>query len=294
MAKSAEKTQEQIFEEMKALLTPEELEQLMKLTWQDNGGGGIKTPILKINYKERADKNGKKIAKGNFVLGQASGVVDGKKVLVEAGVDLGNKLNVVILKTGSQYSYWCEDVKSRCSSQIITERGEIPRGFNLKNVCSDGSCPRRKAGVEKGDRCINQMIAYVRLPAGTKLPDGTDCPIAMLYVKGMSYKPLQDYINSDLKGIPTIAVTTELSTSEEEQGATVFYVLQLKKGATVPTEVFKQNYELVAGVNSQLLDYKKEQAKKLIESKSGEVISKDEVVDAKLVNAPNPDSDIDW
>jgi len=255
-------TETDAYQELLDLLTDEEKENLARLTGQGNGGG-TKTPIVKINYKERADLSGNKVPKGNFVLGQSSKTVDGKKVLEHAGTDLGEKLNCVILKVGTQYSFWSEDPKKRCSSQIICERGEVPTGYNYKSVCNDKSCARRKDGLEKGDRCINQHVVYLRLPAGTKLPDGTDCPIAMFYVKGTSYKAFQDYINEGLKGIPTIAVTTKFSTEEDEQGATVFYRLKSDKGEPVPAAVFKENFQLVTGVNKQLLEFKNEQQKKL-------------------------------
>lgn len=263
MAKPVKGTEVDVYAEMLALLSPEEQENLMRLTGQNQGGGGTKTPVVKINYKERADITGVKIPKGNFVLGQASATVDGKKVLSTAGTDLGTELNAVILKVGTQFSFWNDDIKKRCSSQVICERGEKPIGFNLKNVCNDGSCPRRKEGIEKGDRCTNQYIVYLRLPAGTKLPDGTDCPVAMMYIKGTSYKPFQDYITVELKGIPSIALVTKFSTTEEEQGSTIFYVLNIEKGAPVPAAVFKENFQLVGGVDKQLMEYKSEQLKKL-------------------------------
>ena len=255
-------TETDAYQELLDLLTDEEKENLARLTGQ--GNGGVKSTLVNLPENVKIHKINIKIKrKGNFVLGQSSKTVDGKKVLEHAGTDLGEKLNCVILKVGTQYSFWSEDPKKRCSSQIICERGEVPTGYNYKSVCNDKSCARRKDGLEKGDRCINQHVVYLRLPAGTKLPDGTDCPIAMFYVKGTSYKAFQDYINEGLKGIPTIAVTTKFSTEEDEQGATVFYRLKSDKGEPVPAAVFKENFQLVTGVNKQLLEFKNEQQKKL-------------------------------
>lgn len=293
---AATQSQEDAYAELKGLLSEEELAILMKLTGQEQqGGGGTRTPVIKVNYKERADVNGKKVAKGNFVIGQKSGLVEGKKVLQEVGTDLGDTLKAIILKVGTQYSYWNENKALCCSSQIITEKGETPVGYNLKNVCSDGSCPRRKEGVDKKDRCPSQYVVYFRMPEGTKLPDGTDCPVAMMYVKGTSYKPFQTYLDEELKGIPTIAVVTEISTTEEEQGSTIYFVESFKKGAVVPKEVFKQNFELVSGVDKQLLEYKDQQKQKLLadKSKDAPVLSAGDTggKDAVVING---DDGIQW
>lgn len=288
--KTTNPTETDAYKAMLDLLTDEERENLARLTGQGGGGGGTKTPVVKINYKERADASGKKVAKGNFVLGQSNKIVDGKKILEHAGTDLGNSLDCVILKTGTQFSFWHDDPKKRCSSQIITEYGEIPVGFNLKCRCNDKSCERRKDGTPKADRCVNQYVVYLRLPAGTRLPDGTDCPIAIMYIKGTSYKPFQDYLNDTLKGIPSIAVITKFSTEESEQGSTIFFTLNMEKGDMVPTAVFKENFQLVTGVNTQLLEYKAEQAKKIASSStySGSTYSAPE---AELVK---DDADISW
>jgi hypothetical protein len=260
------KTDEELLKEMMDMLSPEEREKLAGLTGQGNGGGGTKTPVVKVNYQEIADSKGIEIPKGNFVLGQKSDTIDGKEVLTSAGTDLGKELSAVILKVGNQFSYWSPNVKLRCSSQIITERSEVPVGFNLKNVCNDKSCPRRKEGCAKDDHCINQFIVYLRMPAGTKMPDGSDCPVAMMYIKGTSYMPFKEYMDNGLKGIPSIAVSTKFSVSKDKKGSTVFFVLGIEKGAPVPTAVFKENFDLVSGVNKQLLEYKAESQKKLAEA----------------------------
>lgn len=266
MAKT--KTDAELLQEMMDMLSPEERANLASLTGQNSSGGGTKTPVVKINYQEIADVNGVEIPKGNFVLGQKSDVIDGKEVLTSAGTDLGKELNCVVLKTGTQYSFWSGNAKLRCSSQIICERGEVPMGYNLKNVCNDKSCPRRKDDCAKDERCISQYIAYLRLPAGTKLPDGTDCPIAMMYIKGTSYMPFKEYMEAGLKGIPSIAVTTKFSVAKDKKGSTVFFVLGAEKGSPVPTEVFKENFQLVSGINKQLVEYKAENQKKLTETSS--------------------------
>jgi len=256
------------YAELMAGLSDEERAILGRLTGQDNtGGGGSKTPIVKINYREKTAADGTKVPKGNFCVGQKNEVKDGKTVLATAGTDLGETLEAVILKVGTQYSAWSTDPKKRCSSQVICERGEVPVGYNLKNVCNDKSCPRRKEGVEKEDKCVNQHVVYLRLPAGVKLPDGTDCPVAMFYVKGTSYKPFQEYMES-LKGIPSIALTTKFKTTEEESGSTLFYVLGFEKGQAVPAAIFKENFAMVTGINNQLVEYKQSQATKMLEDKS--------------------------
>lgn len=287
----AKNTQTNPYEEMLSMLSDEERAALSKMTGQDNSGSGTKTPIVKINYRERAAQDGTKIAKGNFCVGQKNTTVDGKTTLATAGTDLGNELSAVILKVGQQFSFWDADMKKRCSSQVICERGEVPTGYNLKHVCNDRSCPRRKEGIDKTERCSAQFVVYLRLPDGTKLPDGTDCPVAMMYVKGTSYKPFQTYMDTDLKGIPSIALTSKFKTTEEEQGSTLFYVLSFEKGKPVPTEVFKQNFSIVSGLNSQLIEFKEAQAKKLLDSPK--LANKDTDSGVVVVNSGD-DSEIPW
>lgn len=281
------------FEEMLALLSPEERETLAKLTGQDQGGSGTRTPVVKINYREKTAQDGTKIAKGNFCVGQKNGTVDGKTVLLTAGTDLGTVLEAVILKKGQQFSFWNEDAKKRCSSQVICERNEVPVGYNLKSVCNDRSCARRKEGVDKADRCVSQYVVYLRMPAGTKLPDGTDCLIAMFYIKGTSYMPFQGYMDTELKSIPSIAVTTKFSTTEEEQGSTLFYVLGFEKGQPVPISVFKENFQLVGGINKQIIEYKGEQAKKMLEGTKAEGKSATEGTQ-RGVTVVNEDDQLAW
>jgi len=290
MAKTTNDKITAAYEEMMNLLSPEERAALKQMTGQDQGGGGSKTPIVKINYREKTAQDGTKIAKGNFCVGQKNATVDGKTVMLTAGTDLGSELTAVILKKGQQFSFWDNDAKKRCSSQVICERGEVPTGYNLKNVCNDKSCPRRKDGIDKGDKCTCQYVVYLRLPAGTKLPDGTPCEVAMMYIKGNSYMPFQTYMETELKSIPSIAVNTVLSTEECEQGATLFYELKFAKGAPVTKEVFTENFQMVSGINKQLVEYKEEQAKKMLEG------PKDSSGGSSYGNATvvNDDSEIAW
>lgn len=269
----AKKNSEQDFQaalsEMMELLSPEERAVIEQVTGQSEMKNGNKTPVLKVNYQERKDINGKRIAKGNFVIGQRSAVRDGKEILEEAGTDLGDSLEINILKAGSQYSYWSKDPKQRCSSQIILERSEKPIGYNLKKVCNDKSCPRRQDGIDRNDKCINQYVVFVRLPKGTELPDGTDCPVAMMYVKGTNYMPFQDYTKGlTAAKVPSFAVKTVVSTEEEYSGSTLFFVLQFKRGAA-DTENFRENFEIASGVSKDLIAYKEQQNAKLLEGPKG-------------------------
>lgn len=266
-------------------LSDEEKAIVGKLTGQDNGGGGSKTPVVKINFN-RADTNGKKVPKGNFVLGQKAGMVDGKPATLEIGTDLGDKLEAVLLKIGTQYSYFSNDPKKRCSSQIICERGEVPVGNNLKNVCNDRSCPRRKEGIDKAEKCPSQYIAFLRLPEGTKLPDGTPAPVAMMYLKGTNYMPFKEYVEGELKGIPAFALTSVITTTEEGN-AVPYWQMHFAKGKPVSKEIFKENFQLVSGISTQLVEYKQENAKKMLEGPKPSA-------DTRTVTVVNGDDEIAW
>jgi hypothetical protein len=225
---------------------------------------------VRINYQERKDLNGVKIPKGHWVLGQRMGVQNGEQVLEEAGVDLGEVLECVILKCGTQYSYVPDKKKrpgaKRCSSQVITDPfNETPIGSDLKKNCKEkGACPRRAEGIDKDDKCSCQHVVFVRLPAGTKLPDGSDCPVAMLYIKGESFIPFKDFVGKELAGLPVSFITTVKMTPEEKyHGSVVYFVLNFAKGSPVPAIEFRQSAEMVQSISKDLDTYKAQQAQKL-------------------------------
>lgn len=269
------KTPEQLYEEqLKALMddmSDEEKAALGSITGQDNLQGTSKTPVLKMNYQDQEfpDLNGKVVPKGNWVLGQVNGVKDGEEIIEEVGTDLGDVLECTILKIGNQYSYWSKDAKSRCSSQVVLERDEEPIGFNLKYNCKAKTCPRRQETAAKNDRCKHQFVVFVRLPAGTTLPNGEDCPVAMLYIKGASYMPFNDFIKNEMAGVNTLATTVKIKGKATKGGSNVYYVMQLKKGNIHTAVEFKENFAMVTGISKDLVEYKEQQAKKMLEAPAG-------------------------
>lgn len=258
------KTEAELLEEMYALLTPEQREALDALTGQANAKGGVKTPVLRVSYKESddTDTNGKSVKKGNFVIGQKSHKEKkGDKyvdVIDEIGTDLGNELEVVLLASGTQYSFFSELPGQSCSSQVCRERNEVPVGSTLKHVCTSGKCPRRQEGIDKKEKCSHQYVMFVKLPEGTKLPDGTDCPCAILYVKGTSYMNAKEYLagtkETDLK-TNALMVKTILKTEKDKSGAVTFFLTKFKQGA-IDQLGFQENFKLASTAMQNLEDFK--------------------------------------
>lgn len=266
---TAQPTEQELYEQMMANLSPEERAALDKITGQDRLKGGKKTPVVRISYKETddTDANGKSVKKGNFVLGQKTSYTkEGVEVIEEIGTDLGSELDVTILAFGTQYSFYSTQKGQSCSSQVIRERNEKPIGSTLKRVCSDGTCPRRQEGLDKKDKCTNQYVLFLKLPAGTKMPDGTDCPVAMFYVKGSSYMACKDYLSgkgeTSLRGVNSLMCRTLLSSVKQKQGSVVYFDVAFKRGPMDPIG-FKENFQLASEVTKELDEFKEQNARAL-------------------------------
>ena len=269
---AAQLSEQELYEQMLAGLSPEERAMLDKVTGQDNIKGGKKTPVVRVSYKDSddADLNGKMVKKGNFVVGQKShkAIKDGKEVDIidEIGTDLGAELAATILAFGSQYSFFSEKKGQSCSSQVVRERGEIAVGSTMKLKCAGGECPRRKEGIDKNDKCTCQFVVFLRLPEGTQLPDGTDCPVAMMYVKGSSYMGFKDYLSGvgefALK-VNSLMCKTIFTTSKEQKGAVKYFDLHCKQGALDPIG-FKENFALASEAMKELENFKEQNAQKAL------------------------------
>jgi hypothetical protein len=218
---------EEILARAKESMTPEQLASLGKQLGQNQGGRGDGIPKLFRNSQERKDSKGVKISKGNWVIGQKRSVIDGKDILEDAGVDLGEEIEVELLLVVDQYSYYSPDPKKRCSSNICFSIDDVQEatGSTLGHVCSSGLCPRRAAGLDSKEKCGANKIAYVRMPSGTKLPDGTDCLFAKVYFKGENYMPFKEYVSDILAGVPYLLVKTKIDIAEEKVHGSVLYYI---------------------------------------------------------------------
>jgi hypothetical protein len=136
------------------------------------------------------------------------------------------------------------------------------------------------------------------MPEGTQLPDGTDCPVAMLYVKGSSYMGFKDYISGvgefALK-VNSLMCKTIFSTSKEQKGAVKYFDLHCKQGALDPIG-FKENFALAKDAMKELEDFKEQNAHKALpapsNAKSPDVATTSEGSNARNVT---PDDDgIAW
>ena len=269
MAKTATPSIEEILAKAKANMTPEQRAAL-EATTGANKSDGDATPKLKRNSQERKDSKGKRIAKGNWVVGQKVTTMGDKSILDEAGTDLGEELDVEILLIGQQYTYYSPDANKRCNSPLCFGK-EINDavGSKLGHTCSDKSCPRRAEGLDKKERCTVQWVVYLRLPEGTKLPDGTDCPVAKLYLSGDNYMPFKEYVNETLAGTPAGAVVTRITGEERTHGAVLYFVNEytptgLAKDAAANG---KLGAELMEKLTAARASYKTKETKETKETK---------------------------
>lgn len=208
-------------DDLYAGFSPEEMAELLGVSGQASTFSMDKTPILKVNYADLEDKDGKSIKKGNFVLGQNSKEIrkdDGDICIEDVGIDLGKSPRITVLTFGMKYSYYNDDAKQRCSSQLIMERGEKPVGNTYGHVCNGGTCPRRKEGVDKKEKCSCQYVVFCEVDVeGTKHK-------ALMYLKGLSYMPFSDYLK-DAGTMPLFFFPTELTTKMDKQGSVTYYTV---------------------------------------------------------------------
>lgn len=263
--KKKELTEQELYEQMLANLSPEDRAAMDQMTGQSNLKGGKKTPVLRVSYKESDDEdlNGKSIKKGNFVIGQKTTYdAKGDEIIEEIGIDFGDEISLVVLAIGNQYSFYSETKGASCSSQITRDRSEVPVGSTLKINCSDGTCPHRQDGIDRKDRCSNQFVLFVKLPEGTKLPDGTDCPVALLYVKGTSYMPCKDYFagNGEFAlRVNSLMCFTVIKTTRMKKGSVTFFDLSFKQGPLDPSG-FKESHAIATEVVKELEAFKAQNA----------------------------------
>lgn len=294
-------TEQEMYEALLEQLSPEQRAELLSATGQEQQQGGTKTPTIRVNFNGKADTtSGKKVDRGNFVVGQVVKLDpndDKKKTVIEAGTDLGSELSAVLLKIGTQYSYFSKNPKDRCSSQILLERNETPIGHNLKHQCDAGTCPRRQADCHKDDKCGNQFVAFFRLPEGTLMPDGTPVPVAMMYFKGINYMPFKDYLKDGLGKTPSIMVQTVMTTEDQD----TYFDIICTKGDMVDSASFKENFELVSGISKDLIEHKAQQQDKMQKSlpappAAGGRSAKPSTAgdNARDVTPPEAGDDINW
>lgn len=269
----------ELIAELLASMTPEEREEIAALTGQNANSSGDRIPVLKINYCDTPDTEGKEIKKGNFVYDQSSATVevevtdeDGdvtkEERMENLGTDLGKSIQVTALAYRQQYNYYNnDDNKLNCRSQVFGA-GEVPVGSNLKHECRGGKCPRRKEGIDKKDKCSCQFIVYVLVKVGEETKP------AMMYIKGASYFPFNDYLKA-AGPIPLYFAPTKMKTSVEKQGAVTYYPLTLTLDIpnaypAIERDAYK---EQMKGAVAQMDEHKKMAVQK---SASKQIVDKSE------------------
>lgn len=294
---AAAKVEEEIsLEQLYAGFTQEELAEFFETTGQA-ANLQDRTPILKVNYQDIADKTGREIKKGNFVLGQNGGEVevevDGNKELriEDVGIDLGKNPKITVLTYGFKYVFYPKDKdkKKNCASQLVFDRRvEKAVGNNLGHECqSKGACPRRAEGVGKDDKCSCQWVVFCLVP----LEDGTQQK-AIMYVKGESYMPFQDYLQS-AGTIPVFFAPTKLSTTMKREGTVNYFVIgfELLKNQPYQKEVVFSHRDLAKSTREGAELYKQQQLQKPAarvqiankgEGRSVTTISDDDVTDIEF------------
>lgn len=268
-----------------AYLSDEEKAEMLALTGQTDGQRADKITHLKISYADTPDEKGNTIPKGNFVYGQSSKTVeievtdeDGDTStevrMVDLGIDLGKSPKITILTSKQQYSYYNDDAKLRCNSQVFGA-GETPVGSTLKHECRSGDCPRRKEGVDKKEKCTCQHVVVCLVDVeGEKKP-------ALLYVKGASYMPFNEYLKAantanNGKPFPLFMAPTKLKNSQEKQGSVTYFVTAFN---LLTTEAYDQatcleNFKQAKAANAQIAEYKaqaeqKSAAKQIVDRSAG-------------------------
>lgn len=285
-----------MIKELLASMTPEEREEILALTGQNANSGMDKIPVLKINYCDTLDIDGKEIKKGNFVYDQSSatteievtdedGDVTKEERMEDLGTDLGKTIKATVLAYRQQYNYYNnDDNKLNCRSQVFG-MGETPTGNNLKRECRGGTCPRRKEGIDKKEKCTCQFIIYLLLKIGEETVP------AMMYVKGASYFPFNDYLKA-AGPVPLYFAPTKMKTTVEKQGAVTYYPLVIT--LDIPnayTAIERDGYkEQMRGAVAQMDEHKKVAAQK---SASKQIVDKSEGPKAEdAINNPIDDDNI--
>lgn len=241
-----------MYEEMG--LSPEEIEEILGLTGQNTVYNIDKTPVLKINKFGIDDVNGKSVKMGNFVLGQVAKEENGEvKEIEEIGEDYGPSPEITIIKFGEQFTYFPKnkDKKQICNSQIVVEPGEKAIGNKLGHECKDGTCPRRNKDLDKEDRCVCSVIAFCEVTnaAGEKKK-------ALMYFKGTSFMPFQDYLK-DAGKFPLFFAPTKLNTERKINGNNVYWIVKpelLKDKAYAPDQRMI-NFNVAKEINANVREF---------------------------------------
>ena len=257
----AELSTADLMKSLLADLSAEELAELKALTGQD-AVSASRIPVLKVNYCDTLDTEGREIKKGNFVYDQSSktvevdvkdedGEVSKEDRMENLGTDLGKSVRVTVLAQRQQYNYYNDNQKLRCSSQVFG-KGETPVGSNLKHECRSGKCPRRGDDVKKEDKCSCQYIAYVLVKIGEELKP------AMMYIKGNNFFPFTDYLKA-AGPVPLFFAPTRMKTKAEKQGSVTYYPIEftLELANAYPAIEREQYKEQAKGAIAQLEDTKK-------------------------------------
>jgi hypothetical protein len=234
-----QKTQPSV-EDLYAAFSSEELAEFLGATGQA-ANVRERTPILKINYCDIPDRNGKEIKKGNFVLGQNSSEVEvevvdeegnksKEKRIEDIGIDLGKAPSITILLSGIRYAFYHSDKKKTCTSQITFDwRNDPPVGANLKHVCTAKTCPRRAKDIDRAEKCGCQHVIFCEVP----LEDGAKAK-AIMYAGGASYVPFDDYLKQ--LGVPVFMAPTKLSTTMEREGSVTYFIMGFEMQKNKPYE----------------------------------------------------------
>lgn len=277
----AEKKQKQAVEEAELINAPatandllsflseEEKAEMLAMTGQASNLQGERIPAIKVNYCDTADVHGNSIKKGNFVYDQSASTVDVEvadedgDVSVEPrmenlGFDLGKSPSITILAYRQQYSYFNQDAKQRCSSQVYT-KGETPVGNNLKHECQAGTCWRRGKEVDRKEKCACQYVLYCLVEI-----DGEQKP-AIMYVKGKSFMPFGDYLKS-LGSTPLFCISTKLKNSMEKEGSVTYFIISFNQGAKLADEICAANYQMMKDTVKGIEEFKKTQVQKAAKS----------------------------
>lgn len=243
-------------------LTEEQRAEILQMTGQAQNVKFDKTPTLKINGEHKADVNGNKIEIGNWVLGQVIKTgQDKKKIIENIGVDCGPDPDIIIYKVGRQYSYWNDDKNKRCNSNIVCEPGDKPFGQGaLSYQCNakENGCPRRAKDCAKGDRCPAQQVVFATV-------NGQPC---MLYVKGDSYMPFSEYLDS-FGTMPYFAFHTKLTKEEASKGATEYFILRPTRGAQMNAIEFKENVEMAREIAKNVKEFQAQRKAQLGQKQLG-------------------------
>lgn len=254
-------------DDMLAFLSDEEKAEMLALTGQASNLQGERIPVIKVNYCDTADIAGNTIKKGNFVYDQSAKTVEVEETdeygdtvpevrMENLGVDLGKAPSITILAYRNQYNYYSEDTKKRCSSQQYS-KGETPVGSTLQHECLSGTCPRRAKDVDKKEKCVNQFVLYCLVDVeGEKKP-------AVMYVKGTSYFPFNDYLKS-VGDFPMFCAPTKLKTSMDKQGSVTYYTVafSMDKALKFSDDVCRTNFMLMKDTVKGIEEFKKRQFQK--------------------------------